>query len=140
MASAATSGTHGGRSGAERVAQVLQGAARDPQQEQVEHGQEAELQGDGDRLDDHGGHQSTSKRASTVPTLDPVARAEAVRLVGAHVAPVDAHAVGRAEVGDRPAVAPAGAARRAGARRWCRARTMSHSRLRPMMAPPGPTA
>ena len=60
---------HDGRHGApRRAAQVLQRAARDPQQEQVEHGQEAELQGDRDRLDDHGGHQSTSKRASTVPT------------------------------------------------------------------------
>src|SRR4051812_16369787 len=52
-----------GRATRDAAAQVLQRAARDPQQEQVEHREEAELERDGDGFQ----HHSTSKVASTVP-------------------------------------------------------------------------
>src|SRR5262249_56120484 len=47
--------------------QVLQRAARDPEQEQVQHGQEAELQADGDRIERDGGHYPRSNVTLDVP-------------------------------------------------------------------------
>src|SRR6185503_10045710 len=41
-----------GRPRAAAAPQVAQGAARDPQEEEVEHGEEAELEADGDRLEE----------------------------------------------------------------------------------------
>ena len=110
----------------------LQRAARDPQQEQVEHGQEAELQADGDRLDDHGRHQSTSKRASTVPDLDAGRRAAAPC---GSLARTSRPLTRTPLVEPRSVIVQPSPSGRSSA--WRRetlvsARTMSHSRLRPM--------
>ena len=82
----------------------LQRAARDPQQEQVEHGEEAELAA-----------RRRPARASTASLLDLEARARRCRArcgrrrerlrAARRASAVDQHAVGRAEVGDRPAAA-----------------------------------
>ena len=114
-----------------RAPQVLQRAARDPQQEQVEHGQEAELQRDRDRVEPC----ITRPRSgtSTVPSSTRSPRSSGCGAVDR--AAVDAHAVGRAEVGDRPAAAGRARSRRGGARRWrrrarCRSRGCGRSTRR----------
>ena len=98
----------GGRgSRAAAAPQVAQRAARDPQQEEVEDGEEAELQPDRDGLEQAvRGHRSTSKRTSTVPTT--MSSPGADRRRRADRTAVDLDAVRRAQVGDRPAVAAGG--------------------------------
>ena len=93
--------------------QVAQRAAHDPEQEQVEHGQEAEL---GAALRSGRPRSPTPARSAgwTRPERDLVAR---VQLGLGRRAAVDLDAVGRAQVGDHPGVVPRGAARRGGARR-----------------------
>ena len=119
------------------AAQVLQRAARDPQQEEVEHGEEAELQADGDRFEHVG--LSLVVRGERWPlagerTPDGLLDLEAdvggaerdavaglQRLGAADPVAVDVHAVRRAEVGDRPrARGRRAGSRRGGARRWRR--------------------
>ena len=115
--------------------QLLHRASRDPEQEQVQHGEEAELEPDRDRL---GIHQNTAvaTRASLLSRqtltgylpgldvegevggadLDLVPRREPRRV---HLAAVDLDPVGRAQVrrSSSPPSSPA-RARRACARRW----------------------
>src|SRR4051794_36101459 len=120
------------------AAQVLHPAARDPEQEQEQHGDEPELQRHRGRLDRGESHQSTSKRASTVPmvtwspadsgwaplTLAPLTRTP---LVEPRSAIVQAPCwPGRISACLRDTLESC--------------RTMSHSRLRPMTAPPGGSA
>ena len=68
---------------------------RDPQQEQVEDGEEAELQRDGDGLERHRAYSSSNVIVDG-PELDLVPRLEHLGAVDA--AAVDRDAVGRAEV------------------------------------------
>ena len=88
----------------------------DPQQEQVEHGEEAELQRDGDRLEHAHSHLEVERRRCRASTRSPGCSGSRA----ARRAAVDADAVGRAEVGDRPAAAARARSRRGGARRWSR--------------------
>ena len=76
------------------------GRCATPTEEEVEHHQEPELQADGDRLDHHRRHSVDLEARVDRAHFDAVAGLQRLGLVGAQVAPVDAHAVGRPQVGD----------------------------------------